>query len=146
MLLFDDHGITLGHFPPAPANRGQPKYPVFTFEAGALFFGRLFRFLTATMIVVTAGFISVASAQSISCTCRYQGEDYGLGESICLKSPGGMKMATCSMVLNNTSWKLSNAPCPLSQLTPDVVEKGKDTTKLSPAGPAHHLTAPVSPG
>lgn len=25
-----------------------------------------------------------------------------------------MKMATCSMVLNNTSWKFSNAPCPLS--------------------------------
>lgn len=24
-------------------------------------------------------------------------------------------MATCEMVLNNTSWQISNAPCPLSQ-------------------------------
>jgi len=53
-------------------------------------------------------------AQNVSCTCRYQGEDYGVGESICVKSPQGMRMATCAMVLNNTSWKFSNAPCPLS--------------------------------
>lgn len=64
---------------------------------------------------------TAASAQNISCTCRYKGSDYGIGESICLKSPDGMKMATCSMVLNNTSWKFSNAPCPLSELD---LEKG----------------------
>jgi len=62
---------------------------------------------------------TAAYAQNISCTCRYKGSDYGIGESICLKSPNGMKMATCSMVLNNTSWKFSNAPCPLSELKPE---------------------------
>jgi hypothetical protein len=55
------------------------------------------------------------SAQTVSCTCRYKGQDYGLGESICLKSPEGLRMATCAMVLNNTSWKFSSAPCPLTQ-------------------------------
>ncbi|MHA7772716.1 hypothetical protein [Roseibium sp. M-1] len=59
---------------------------------------------------------SLAQAQSVSCTCRYKGQDYGIGESICLKSPDGLRMATCGMVLNNTSWQFSNAPCPLTQL------------------------------
>ena len=74
----------------------------------------------------------VAQAQNISCTCRYKGSDYGIGESICLKSPDGMKMATCSMVLNNTSWKFSNAPCPLSELK---LENGSapQSDALSPA-------------
>jgi len=56
-----------------------------------------------------------AQAQNVSCTCRYKGQDYGLGESICLKGANGMRMATCAMVLNNTSWEFSNAPCPLSR-------------------------------
>jgi len=59
---------------------------------------------------------SLAQAQSVSCTCRYKGEKYGIGESICLKSPQGLRMATCEMVLNNTSWQFSDAPCPLTQL------------------------------
>lgn len=57
-----------------------------------------------------------AHAQEVSCTCRYKGQDYGIGESICLKGPGGMRMATCSMVLNNTSWKFSEGVCPVSAL------------------------------
>jgi len=61
------------------------------------------------------GSSSVALAQNVSCTCRYQGQDYGVGESICLKGSDGMRMATCAMVLNNTSWSFSNAPCPLSK-------------------------------
>jgi hypothetical protein len=61
------------------------------------------------------GFGASALAQDVSCTCRYKGEKYGIGESICLKSPTGLRMATCEMVLNNTSWQISNAPCPLTQ-------------------------------
>nr|WP_319387363.1 hypothetical protein [uncultured Roseibium sp.] len=79
---------------------------------------------------------TLAHAQNISCTCRYKGSDYGVGESICLKSPNGMKMATCSMVLNNTSWKFTNAPCPLSMLpleydrnlTGDIIDPRDGTT------------------
>ena len=56
------------------------------------------------------------SAQDVPCTCRYKGEDFGLGHSICLNGPDGLKVATCSMVLNNTSWQFSNAPCPVTLL------------------------------
>jgi hypothetical protein len=65
--------------------------------------------------VLVLGSGSPASAQNVSCTCRYQGQDFGLGDSICLKSADGLRMATCEMVLNNTSWKMSNAPCPVTQ-------------------------------
>ncbi|MEO0980112.1 MAG: hypothetical protein AAFY24_22805 [Pseudomonadota bacterium] len=92
---------------------------------------------TASLAALLTGFgmvflTTVAHAQNISCTCRYKGSDYGIGESICLKSPNGMKMATCSMVLNNTSWKFSNAPCPLSQMQP---RKGN--------GPQSDIQSPV---
>ncbi|WP_306145009.1 hypothetical protein [Roseibium sp. MMSF_3412] len=91
----------------------------------------------ARLAALTTGvglvFLSTAAlAQNISCTCRYKGSDYGVGESICLKSPDGMKMATCSMVLNNTSWKFSNAPCPLSQLKPEN-GKAPQSNALGPA-------------
>ncbi|MCV0425880.1 MAG: hypothetical protein K5905_10430 [Roseibium sp.] len=71
-------------------------------------------------------------AQNISCTCRYQGEDYGLGESICLKSSDGLKMATCEMVLNNTSWQISNAPCPLTHLQDEILKEFGDQPAMSP--------------
>ncbi|MEE4013809.1 hypothetical protein V1T76_17200 [Roseibium sp. FZY0029] len=67
------------------------------------------------IFVEALGFGASAMAQDVSCTCRYKGEKYGIGESICLKSPTGLRMATCEMVLNNTSWQISNAPCPLTQ-------------------------------
>ena len=61
-----------------------------------------------------------AQAQNVTCTCRYEGFDYQIGESICLKSPSGSRMATCDMVLNNTSWRLTTAPCPSAALSPDM--------------------------
>jgi len=53
-------------------------------------------------------------------------------------------MATCAMVLNNTSWQLSNAPCPLSQLNPASVEQVENASPL-PAGDKTK-PMPVSPG
>ncbi len=73
----------------------------------------LFTALSLTGIAVPG---SAARAQEATCTCRYQGNNYGVGESICLKGPDGLRMATCGMVLNNTSWQFSKDPCPFSSL------------------------------
>ena len=54
----------------------------------------------------------------VNCTCRYQGSNYHIGDEICLNSPSGPKMATCDMVLNNTSWSISKTPCPTARMTP----------------------------
>ena len=53
------------------------------------------------------------------CTCRSQGRDYDLGQSVCLQSPKGARIATCGMVLNNTSWQFTETPCTVSQ-APDA--------------------------
>jgi hypothetical protein len=52
-----------------------------------------------------------ASAAAADCTCRAGGRDYDLGRSVCLNTPAGFRLATCGMVLNNTSWKISAMPC-----------------------------------
>ncbi len=54
----------------------------------------------------------------VNCTCRYRGSNYHIGDEICLNSPSGPKMATCDMVLNNTSWSMSETPCPTAKITP----------------------------
>jgi hypothetical protein len=48
----------------------------------------------------------------IDCTCRYQGQDFHLGEIICLSTASGPRIAQCEMALNNTSWTITEGPCP----------------------------------
>lgn len=45
------------------------------------------------------------------CTCRAQGIAVQVGQSICMRLPGGDRIATCGMVLNNTSWQIGEV-CP----------------------------------
>jgi hypothetical protein len=52
------------------------------------------------------------------CTCRARGRDFTLGQSVCLATPKGVRIATCAMVLNNTSWKFTETPCVVSHLPP----------------------------
>ncbi len=55
---------------------------------------------------------SVAFAQQV-CTCRYKGISVPEGKSACIKTASGYKIAQCSKVLNNTSWKISKKSCPV---------------------------------
>ena len=57
---------------------------------------------------------ALLSPASADCTCRSQGRDYDLGQSVCLQSPKGARIATCGMVLNNTSWQFTETPCTVS--------------------------------
>lgn len=61
---------------------------------------------------------TTVQAPAVNCTCRYRGTDYHLGDAVCLNGPSGPRMATCGMVLNNTSWRMSETPCPSASLTP----------------------------
>jgi hypothetical protein len=55
-----------------------------------------------------------AAAADPNCICRARGKEFELGQSTCLASPKGPRMATCGMVLNNTSWQFSDTPCVIS--------------------------------
>jgi len=57
---------------------------------------------------------ATTASQAADCICRAQGREFELGETVCLASPKGPRIATCGMVLNNTSWQFSETPCVIS--------------------------------
>lgn len=57
-----------------------------------------------------------------NCTCRARGQAFELGQSTCLPSPRGPRMATCGMVINNTSWQFTETPCVISQAPASVTD------------------------
>jgi hypothetical protein len=47
------------------------------------------------------------------CTCRgTDGREFQMGETICLRTADGARIARCEMVMNNTSWIPTATPCP----------------------------------
>jgi hypothetical protein len=48
------------------------------------------------------------------CYCRAQGRMFTVGETACLRTGDGPRIAECGMVLNNTSWRFTERPCPES--------------------------------
>lgn len=57
---------------------------------------------------------AATASQAADCICRAQGREFELGQTVCLASPKGPRIATCGMVLNNTSWRFSETPCVIS--------------------------------
>ena len=83
--------------------------------------------LIVSLIVADA----LSSPIAADCTCRSRGRDYELGQSACLQSPKGARIATCGMVLNNTSWQFTDAPCTISAVPQALPQSAK------PHGHAH---------
>ena len=50
----------------------------------------------------------------MNCFCRAQGRTFAIGETTCLSTSEGPRVAECGMVLNNTSWQFTARPCPES--------------------------------
>ena len=60
-------------------------------------------------------FLTVSvTASSADCTCRAQGRSLEQGHTICMATPKGFRLATCGMVLNNSSWNVTETPCVVS--------------------------------
>jgi hypothetical protein len=87
------------------------------------------RSLVCTVLIVLAGEAAV-NAAAADCTCRARGQAFELGQSTCLATPKGARIATCGMVLNNTSWQFSETPC--------VVADAPARKPASTATHAHH--------
>ena len=50
----------------------------------------------------------------LDCYCRAQGRIFAPGESICLKTAAGGRIAECRMVINVMSWGITDRACPES--------------------------------
>ena len=48
------------------------------------------------------------------CYCRAQGRLFAPGESVCLKTAHGGRLAECQMVTNVMSWGVTDKACPES--------------------------------
>jgi hypothetical protein len=70
---------------------------------------------SAAVVLIAALDASWPAAASV-CTCRAPGRQVELGQTACLMTPKGPRLATCGMVLNNTSWQFSESPCTVSDV------------------------------
>ncbi|MEJ0078179.1 MAG: hypothetical protein WDO17_22595 [Alphaproteobacteria bacterium] len=87
--------------------------------------------LLALMIDALA---SAASADP-NCICRARGKEFELGQSTCLPSPKGPRIATCGMVLNNTSWQFTDTPCVISVAPTEVWQSAAARPHCAPISP-----------
>ena len=51
------------------------------------------------------------------CPCRYVGGVAPPGGVVCLEVDGKRSLARCEMVLNNSSWRFLDKPCPIASPT-----------------------------
>lgn len=63
--------------------------------------------IAATFVVAAA--VSPASAD---CTCRARGVVVHHGQTACIPTPAGPRLARCEMVSNMSSWKFLEEACP----------------------------------
>lgn len=52
------------------------------------------------------------------CTCRAEGQDWRIGQTVCLKTTGGERLAVCTTDENVTTWRIFDVPCGTSSLAP----------------------------
>ena len=72
---------------------------------------RILRVGVVSVALAATCAIDVAAAAERGCTCRARNRNFELGQTACLQTPSGPRLAVCVMVLNNTSWQLSETPC-----------------------------------
>jgi hypothetical protein len=62
------------------------------------------------------GVTNEATGKKIPCVCRFRGEDYRLGASVCMSTHVGTVIVRCDLELNNTTWQPTDQPCVTSAL------------------------------
>jgi hypothetical protein len=63
---------------------------------------------------IRAGIMQAQAHDPLNCYCRAQGKTFAVGETACLRTGEGPRLAECGMVLNNTSWQFTGRTCPES--------------------------------
>jgi len=79
----------------------------------------MFWFMKHAIAIVLTFFtiaITTTAFAGAKCKCRFKGGYIEEGKTACLKTPNGSSLARCEKVLNNTSWKTLNLPCPVASL------------------------------
>lgn len=78
-------------------------------------------------IVLSLGALLTASARA-ECNCLYNGQRYEQEETVCMRTPQGMRLVRCGMLENIAWWQTLDQPCPgqVSQSRP------RETAAMTP--------------
>ena len=81
---------------------------------------------TLVLLALLIDALLSAAPADPNCICRARGKEFELGQSTCLPSPKGPRIATCGMVLNNTSWQFTETPCTVSLVPQALPEPARE--------------------
>ncbi len=79
-------------------------------------------------LAATIALVAMPAIAGENCTCRYKDAEVEEGKTACIRTNKGLRMARCERVLNNTSWKFLELPCPYAFL-----ERDQNITPIDPA-------------
>jgi hypothetical protein len=69
----------------------------------------------AVMIAMSSALAAeIHEAKLPDCYCRMEGRIFAEGETACLTTPDGSKLAECGMAINVMSWIVTNQSCPVT--------------------------------
>jgi hypothetical protein len=78
--------------------------------------------------VAIAALLAASRPATADCQCRAAGVIATHGQTLCIPTPNGMRLARCSKVSNVSSWTFLDAPCPVAAL--DVAGQRADPRRL----------------
>ena len=70
--------------------------------------------LSLALLLIEAAHTTAAA----DCTCRARGVTATHGQTLCIRTPQGTRLARCEKVSNVSSWRFLNVPCPLAAVPP----------------------------
>lgn len=74
--------------------------------------------VVATALLPATGMAQDSPSRHADCTCRRPGGISHVGETACIATPSGPRIALCSMNQNVTSWEIGEEGCQISSLNP----------------------------
>jgi hypothetical protein len=74
--------------------------------------------LIGGLLIAASLLVGAAGAHTTHpCPCRYAGGVAPPGAVVCIEVDGKRSLARCEMVLNNSSWRFLDRPCPIASPT-----------------------------
>jgi hypothetical protein len=87
----------------------------------------------SVLLIAAALLVRAAGAHTtFPCPCRYPGGVASPGAVICLDVDGKRSLARCEMILNNSSWRFLDEPCPSASLRNPATAAGAPHQVIHP--------------
>ena len=68
--------------------------------------------LSLALLLIEAAYATAAA----DCTCRARGVTATHGQTLCIRTPDGTRLARCEKVSNVSSWRFLTGACPVAAI------------------------------